>query len=334
MNENFDSVLASISPQLRKILTELSDEIKRTTYEIRMRSEKPLTLIGKYGAVFIFENSTCTGKYCENCVKVSSEEIKDTFNRVCSYSIHTFQRSINSGYIPMRQGNRAGVCGTAVCDGENIINVKDITSLNLRISRQVIGCADKIVPLLKSTTKGIIIVGAPNSGKTTILRDLIRQASSGVLGEYLKICAIDERREISAVSDGIITNDIGITCDILDSYPIAKAIDIAVRTLSPQIIACDEISSFDQIDAIIRAVNCGVRFILTLHASNYDELLNKKPLERLLETRAFDKVVLIGTGESIGKVQSVYDCEELINEIYLHRIGGNSLFCDGLSQGE
>ncbi len=329
MTENFDTAILSISPRVRNILFSLSDEIKSTTYEIRMRSEKPLTLIGKYGTVFIFENATCTSKYTETCIKTSSEEIKDTFNRICSYSIHTFQRNINSGYIPMQNGNRAGVCGTAVCDGENVTNVKDISSLNLRISKEIKGCADEIADLLKKDEKGIIIAGAPNSGKTTVLRDLIRQAASGVLGKYYKVSAIDNRREISAVCDGIITNDLGITCDVLDSYPTAKAIDISVRTLSPEIIACDEISTEDEVKAIKHAVNCGVKFILTLHAGSYDELLKRKQLEELLKTHSFGKVVLLGTGESIGKVKSVYDSKELINEIYLHRVGGGLMFTDG-----
>lgn len=329
MNENFDSASSSVSPRLRKILLSLSDEIKRTTYEIRLRAEKPLCLVGRYGAVFIFEDATCTSKLSDKCVTVSTEEIKDTFNRVCSYSIHTFQRSINSGYIPMMRGNRAGVCGTAVCNSSEITSVKDISSLNLRISREIKGCADEILPLLKETDGGIIIVGPPNSGKTTVLRDLVRQASSGKLGEYLKVCVIDARREISAVYDGIVTNDLGVTCDVLDAYPPSEGIDIAVRTLSPEIIAGDEVSTDEEIDAVIRGVNSGVRFILTLHAGSYREMLSKKQLQRLLETNAFKNVVLLSTGESIGKVREIYDAKELMNEIYLHRIGGELMLSDG-----
>lgn len=332
MNDNFNIAVASLSPRLRGILNGLSDEIKDSTYEIRMRSGKPLNLMGKYGAVFIFENSTCSGKPSKDSVYVSAEEIKDTFNRVCSYSIHTFQRSINSGYIPMKGGNRAGICGTAVCDGERITNIKDISSLNLRISRQVKGCADELTKLLSSTERGLIIAGPPNSGKTTVLRDLIRQAASGKLGQFYKVCAIDERREISAVCDGIVTNDLGITCDVLDSYPIAEAIDIAVRTLSPDIIACDEISSSKETEAIVRAVNCGVRFILTLHSGSYSELISKKLLSQLIETKAFDKVVLLSSGESIGKIKQIYDAGELRNEIYLNNIGGDFLLGNGNKQ--
>ncbi len=334
MNENFNNAAASVSPRIRKILTELSDSIKDSTYEIRLRADRPLNLIGKYGTVFIFENSTCSGRPSAECVKVSPEEIRDTFNRICSYSIHTFQRSINSGYIPMKGGNRAGICGTAVCENGIITNVKDISSLNIRISRQVLGSADKIVPLIKYDNRGLIIAGAPNSGKTTVLRDLVRQISSGGLGSFQKVCAIDERREISAVCDGIVTNDIGFTCDVLDSYPMAQAIDIAVRTLSPDIIACDEVSSSDEISAIEKGVNCGVKFILTLHAGSYSDLLSRKQLEQLLNTRAFGKVVLLGSGESIGSIKQVYDAGELLNEIYLHHVNSGFMFDNRLSDSE
>lgn len=332
MNENFDSAAALISPRLRRVLTELSDEIKQSTYEIRLRAEKPLNLIGKYGTVFLYENSVCSGKPSAECLKASFEEIRDTFNRICSYSIHAFQRSINSGYIPMKNGNRAGICGTAVSENGVITNVKDISSLNIRISKQVKGCADKIVPIIKDDGRGLIIAGAPNSGKTTVLRDLIRQAASGGLGGFFKVCAIDERREISAVNGGIVTNDLGLTCDVLDSYPMAQAIDIAVRTLSPDIIACDEVSSPEEIAAIERGVNCGVKFILTLHAGSYSDLMSRKQLERLLDTNAFGKVVLLGSGESIGGVSRVYDAGELRNEIYLHHVNSGFMLGGGLSE--
>ena len=334
MNDNFDSAALSVSPRLRKILGELSAEIKNTTYEIRLRAERPLTLIGKYGTVFIHENATCSGKPSPECVKVSSEEIRDTFNRICSYSIHTFQRSINNGYIPMSKGNRAGICGTAVCENGIITNIKDISSLNLRISRQIKGCADEISKLFSDCERGMIIAGPPNSGKTTILRDLVRQISSGKTGSFYKVCVIDERREISAVYDGIITNDVGMTSDVLDSYPMAQAIDIAVRTLSPDIIVCDEVSTPEEIKAISQGVNCGVRFVLSVHAGSHEDILSRKQLEQLLDTGAFEKVVLLGSKESIGKVRQVYDAGELLNEIYLYHVNGSFLFGGGIRESE
>lgn len=323
--QNFNSAAKFVSTVIREKLLNIPETIKKQTYEIRLRSMKPLSLVGAYGTLFLNIDASLSG-ITENAIIITSEDIKDTFNRICAYSIHTFQRFVNNGYIPMENGNRAGVCGTAVCENGMITNVKDISSINLRIAREIKGCADEILNFFPGEISSFIIAGAPSSGKTTIIRDIARQLSSGRNGKYVRTALIDERREISGIINGYASSDVGICTDILDSYPKSEAIDIAVRTLSPQLIICDEISSVKEVEAIKRGINCGVKFIVTVHAGSEEELFLRTQIEELLMTYTFEKVFLLGTGENIGRVMKETDSREILNEISLRRIGCNNYF--------
>lgn len=331
--ENYDCAVKYICDRVGKILEAVPEKIKANTYEIRLRSMRSVTLVGAYGTFFI-KNDSSLSKDTADTVCLTFDEIKDTFSRICLYSVHTFQRCINSGYIPMEKGNRVGVCGTAVCEKNNIISVKDITSLNIRLARQVKGCGDEILNRTQTLDKGIIIAGPPSSGKTTIIRDIVRQISSGRNGSFTKTVLIDERREISGIINGVITHDIGITCDILDSYPKAEAIDIAVRTFSPEVIVCDEVSTYEEINAVRRGINCGVKFIVTVHAGGKEELFYRKQIAELILTHAFSGVFLLGTGINIGKIIKEYDAEELLCEISNGRISGGNDLAFGFQTGQ
>ena len=324
MNEikNFNSAVKYISNKYRDMFLSLDDEFKINTYEIRFRSDRPVSFIGAYGTKFL----SADGNICkcpDNPLKFSYEDIKDTFNRICAYSVYAFQKCINRGYIPMENGNRAGVCGTAVCEKDNIISVKDITSINVRISKEIKGLADELLMSANPEQESFIIAGPPSSGKTTLIRDIARQISSGKNEKYIKTAIIDERREISGISNGIITNDVGFSSDVLDSYPKSDAIDIAVRTLSPEVIICDEVATDYEIAAIRNGVNCGVNFIVSVHVAGEEDIYIRKQIRELLMTYSFKKLFLLGTGENIGKIIKEYNSEEIINEIR-HRYGNAS----------
>ena len=332
-SENFRSAVNYISKNLKSILDKLPQEIIENTYEIRLRTQRPLSLTTKDGTVFVKKNSDISFR-SDNAVLCTHEDVKDTFNRICSFSLHAFQKYINNGYIPMENGNRAGICGTAVCDRDAITSVKDVSSINIRISREVIGCADEFLLRTGIIGESFIIAGPPSSGKTTLIRDIVRQISSGWGGKYIRTALIDERREISGMIYGIPTNNIGITCDVLDSYPKCEAIDIAVRTLSPQVIVCDEVSTCSEIEAIKRGINCGAHFIVTVHAGSEEELYSRKQIEELLRTYSFSKIFLLGSGENTGKIVKVLEAGEIFNEITDRRYCGCDYFGSGYKEGD
>lgn len=319
----FDEACSCISPKLKSILCRVDCETKRKTFEIRLRSNRPVVLFSGGKSLFLCGDSTVSQMPGENACVCSQNELNDTFSRLCGYSIHTHQSSINNGFVTMKGGHRAGVAGTAVCaqNGE-IISIRDVSSLNIRIARQAEGCSNEIVKRFFSHgAQSLIIAGPPSSGKTTVLRDLAKNLSSANGCRCFKVVVIDEREELAAIESGIPSRSIGLNCDVLNSYPKEKAIMAAVRTLSPEIIVCDEIGSQKEVEAIRHGVNTGVRFIVTVHASDFDELVSRPQIERLLETYSFDEVVMLSGFDEPCKVKATYESGELIDEIYRRRAG-------------
>ena len=333
--KRFDSAVSIIGGELKRLLLDLPTYIKTQTYEIRLRSSRPVILYGKYGSYYLL-NSGCTGVSIDQTYTASTELITDTFNRLCCYSVHSHLSSIVNGYITMQGGHRAGIVGTAVTNSSGeITSIRDISGINIRVSREVIGCSDNIVEnLFSNHAVSCIIAGPPSSGKTTILRDLVRRLSTNVYGKSYKVSVIDERQEIACMNAGIAQNDVGINSDVLSCYPKKQAIMTAIKTMSPDIIAVDEIGENSEIEAIRLGVNSGVKFIVTIHACDYEEILFRPQIEMLLNTYSFDKLILLNSGELIGNVKAVYDTKELRDEIIRRRFTmdksdmcGCSLFC-------
>ena len=312
--DGFDFAIKSVEPQIKKVLKSINENEKRTIFEIRLRSEKPLVLTTDKGTRFLSADGTLHKNLSEESIYCSLEAVSDTFNRLCCFSVHSHLTGIVKGYVTMEGGHRAGITGTAVCDNKgNITSLRDVSGINIRVSREVYGAADRLInELYKNDLQSVIIAGPPASGKTTVLRDAVRQLSSGK--NFYRISLIDERQEIASVNSGIAQNDVGINTDILDSYPKTEAMMIALKTLSPQIIALDEVGDEKEIEAIRLAVNSGVKFILTIHASDYKELLHRVQIQRLIETYSFNKLVML-KNDPIGEIEGIYDTKELHDEI-------------------
>ena len=314
--KRFDGAVSIISEKIKRLLLDLPTYIKNQTYEVRLRSGRPVILYGKYGSYFLL-NSGSTGVSIHDTYICTAEMLTDTFNRLCCYSIHSHLGSIVNGYITIQGGHRAGIVGTAVTDTSgNITSVREICGINIRVSREVIGCSDEIIDnLFSNKAVSCIIAGPPSSGKTTILRDLVRRLSTDVFGKAYKVCVVDERQEIACMNGAIAQNDIGINSDVLSCYPKRQAVITAVKTMSPEIIAIDEVAEKSEIEAIRLGVNSGVKFIVTIHAFDRNELISRTQTEELINTYSFEKIILLDNGENIGKIKAVYDAEELRNEI-------------------
>lgn len=229
------------------------------------------------------------------------EDIEATFQRICDYSVYARKREIVNGFVTLRGGHRAGICGTAVADSSDIVNVRDITSINLRIAREQIGCANGIFQKIRYDSGGVLLCGAPCSGKTTVLRDLARLFSTA---DGACVSLIDERGELAAVTSGVPQNNVGM-CDVFDGYPKAQAMEQALRSMSPNIIICDEIGSEQDVRAVRQCVNSGVRIIATAHARSKAELCSRPALKRILSTGAFSTYIFLRDREHAGEVSEV-----------------------------
>ena len=324
----FEQAVRNLPPRLRTVLMGLPAKAKDRAMEVRLRVDKPLALTCQ-GQSWFVDLGSQLHNIPGQCFVVTPQEMEEAVLAMCSYSVHTHQSEMKDGYISLRGGHRAGICGSAVISEGKIAAVRDITSINIRIARDIIGAAEKVVSaVFLGGLQGALIAGPPSSGKTTILRDLARQLSSGKTGSYYKVAVVDERGEIGAVHEGVPQNDLGYCCDILSGYPKGEGILMAVRTLSPQVIICDEIGGEAEVTMMLDGLRCGVKVVVSAHADTLDELLGRRQIVRLLGEGAFASIVMLGGAYAPGKVARVLRVEDLRYEDSRYFADNGVLFDD------
>lgn len=306
--ERFLKASGYLSKRIFTILKSLDGDFLKNVCEIRLRCGKPLALVSFEGTVYVTSLGRLTGIVTKDLLTVSPADIKESFSRICEYSVYSYAKDISAGFITVGGGHRAGIYGTAVYNGSNITSIRDIGGINLRISREFKNCAQNLIQqICRKELNSFIVCGAPSTGKTTLLRDSARLISD-TLGK--KVSIIDERGEIAAVSKGVAQNDVGINTDALDGYIKSDGIIQAVRTLSPDFIICDEIGTKADCDAVMSGINSGIKFAAAIHATSKDELKNKPDVYRLIKCGAFDKAVFLKSGVPCS-INEIINAKEL-----------------------
>ena len=288
--KNIDEILRYFPNKIYQIFFNLFQEnskIAEELQEIRMRAERPIILKLRERDLILQYN-------------ITQVEILQIVERLCENSIYAYKNQICEGFITVKGGHRIGLTGSCVIENGKIINVKHISSLNFRIAREVLNCSTRVlrevIDIENKSIYNTILVAPPGRGKTTMLRDIIRRLSNGIdeINFKGKTCGVvDERGEIAAMYKGIPQNDVGIRTDIIENVEKNQGIHMLIRTMAPEIIACDEIGSKEDVEAIHYALYSGVKGIFTMHGKNIEDIKNNKQIYELIENREIQKVVFL-----------------------------------------
>lgn len=269
---------------------------RQSVSELRLNSGRAAAMVFPDRIMYLTNSGLTANPRNTLAVTVMPTDISSIVDSLSHYSIHSCTRQLRDGVFVLRKGVRVGLSGSFNSEG----CMTDITGLNFRISRNIQGCADEVYKLVSQSCQGIVICGGVNSGKTTILRDLCR-----TVGNMHKAVLVDERNEIACTNGGIIENDVGMLTNILTGCSRAKGIVSAVRTLSPDFIFCDEISTEEDASAIIENLGCGVKFCATVHGTSFQDLQNRSVMKTLLKTDAFGYAVILDGGNNPGKIREI-----------------------------
>ncbi len=316
-NENgLRKLVRDILPMLPRELADVLGRVETRDLdqleEIRLRADKPLMLQNYRNEWFVRADGSLADTP-EKAVIVTQRDISGTLEIMSENSIYAFQEEIRNGYLTLKGGHRIGIAGRVVYDGSSIKNIKDISGLNIRLSRQVLGCAGKILKFLikgRSEIYNTLLISPPQCGKTTLLRDIARSLGNGIPGmdfKGVKVGIVDERSEIAACFKGLPQNNVGIRTDVMDGCLKSIGMTMMIRSMSPDVIITDEIGCEGDRDAVLGVLNAGVKIITSAHGYNISELKSRREVLKLLEDKVFERYIVLGNSRGPGTLVEVID---------------------------
>ena len=297
-----------LPPHIARLIAALPGSLLHKLTEIRIRANQPLQL------VLGNQDITVQTEHTSQVYQCTSEDVHRTFQLLCKNSVYAFEEEVRQGYLTIAGGHRVGLAGQAITFEGTVSTLKSISSLNIRLAREIPGCADRILPLVTAKEHNevfsTLIISPPRCGKTTILRDLIRQLSAGnpLLGiTGVPIGVVDERSEIAACQQGIPTVDLGPRVDVLDACPKASGLLMLIRSMSPRIVATDELGRREDALAVREAVYAGVKVIATAHSRTIDEFQRRPYVGELIQEQVFERFIILSNRSGPGTIEEVLD---------------------------
>ena len=264
--------------------------------EIRVRVNSPIIIWMKRKEYTVMQSGQISRRI-ETGMIMGAKELEDCVMHICHSSLYAYEEELKRGYLTVEGGHRIGITGQVVLDGEGRVRtIKNISFLNIRIAHEIENVSLKILPYLYDSGKlqNCLIISPPGYGKTTLLRDMIRQISNGnAYGEGKNCSVIDERSELAGCYRGVPQLKVGARTDVLDSCPKSVGMMMVLRSMGPKVVAVDELGTTEDIQALFSVIRSGCAILATIHGDNPDSLKEKSFLKQVMEEKIFQRYVVI-----------------------------------------
>ena len=309
MNMRIAEILGYVPDNLRVMLRKTFELTGDTLQEIRIRCGLPLIVNTSHGSFAVLPNGEISpavgGAYI-----IKSSDLKRVFQAICENSVYAYAEDIKQGFVTIRGGHRVGITGRAsVCSGR-VESFREISSLNIRVAREVVGAANNIVDsiITPGKVKNTLLVAPPMGGKTTVLRDLARQISD----QGIKTSIADDRGELACIYKGIPQNNVGVQTDVIENASKAEAVIMLLRSMSPQAIITDEISTAKDAESISQCFGTGVTVVATTHGDNAEDVRARPILKDLFGSMGFEQIIVLRK-EGVGLNTEIFGTVSEVN---------------------